>query len=71
MPRCAERAVPREQEGRRRIKASPDAEDLARFRAVSPIAHVDAVTAPLLFMLGAKDQRCGLGLGSGHHGVKR
>jgi dipeptidyl aminopeptidase/acylaminoacyl peptidase len=45
------------QEGRRRMKASPDAEDLARFRAISPIAHVDAVTAPLLFLLGAKDQR--------------
>ena len=40
------------------MKASPNAEDLARFRAMSPIAHVDAVTAPLLFMLGAKDQRC-------------
>jgi len=54
------------QEGRRRIKASPDAEDLARFRAMSPIAHVDAVTAPLLFMLGAKDQRCDLVLWLGN-----
>lgn len=40
------------------MKATPDAEDLAKMRAMSPIAHVDSVTAPLLFMLGAKDQRC-------------
>lgn len=39
------------------MKATPDAEDLAKMRAMSPIAHVDTVTAPLLFMLGAKDQR--------------
>ena len=39
------------------MKTKPDAEDLAKMRAMSPIAHVNHVTAPLLFMLGAKDQR--------------
>jgi dipeptidyl aminopeptidase/acylaminoacyl peptidase len=40
------------------MKARPDAEDLARFREVSPIAHVDKVVAPTFLMLGAKDRRC-------------
>ena len=43
--------------GRRRAAARPAAEDLERFAAVSPIAHVDRVTAPLLVLLGGKDRR--------------
>eukprot|EP00191_Tetraselmis_sp_GSL018_P007403 CAMPEP_0177612022 /NCGR_PEP_ID=MMETSP0419_2-20121207/20928_1 /TAXON_ID=582737 /ORGANISM="Tetraselmis sp., Strain GSL018" /LENGTH=750 /DNA_ID=CAMNT_0019108041 /DNA_START=128 /DNA_END=2378 /DNA_ORIENTATION=- len=44
-------------EGMRRFKPRPDEEDLRRFSEVSPIRYVDSVTAPLLFMLGAKDLR--------------
>lgn len=40
------------------MAARPTAADLERFRSVSPIAHVEKVTAPLLFLLGAKDRRC-------------
>lgn len=40
------------------MSVKPSAEDLRRFQEVSPIAHVYSVTAPLLFMLGAKDRRC-------------
>ena len=46
------------QEGLKRAAVKPSAEDIERFRQVSPIAHVDRVKAPLLFMLGAKDRRC-------------
>lgn len=35
----------------------PSAEALAALRAVSPIAHIDAVRAPVLMLLGAKDRR--------------
>jgi hypothetical protein len=44
------------------MAVKPSAEDLERFEEVSPIAHVGAVTAPLLFMLGAKDRRWGWSL---------
>ena len=44
------------------MAVKPSAEDLERFEEVSPIAHVGAVTAPLLFMLGAKDRRWAGGL---------
>jgi hypothetical protein len=40
------------------MAARPTAEDLERFRSVSPVAHADKVAAPLLFLLGAKDRRC-------------
>ena len=45
------------QEGAARMAVKPSPEDLERFEEVSPIAHVAAVTAPLLFMLGARDRR--------------
>ena len=45
------------QEGMRRMQVKPTLEALERWREVSPIAHVEKVTAPLFFMLGAKDQR--------------
>lgn len=43
--------------GRRRARARPAPEDLERFAAVSPIAHVDRVEAPLLVLLGGRDRR--------------
>lgn len=49
---------PGAQEGLKRMAARPTREDLDRFRAVSPIAHVERVQAAMLFMLGAKDRRC-------------
>ncbi|CAL5219578.1 g1438 [Coccomyxa viridis] len=39
------------------MTVQPTPDQLARFHEVSPIAHVDKVQAPLLFMLGAKDRR--------------
>uniref|UniRef100_A0A383VD43 acylaminoacyl-peptidase n=1 Tax=Tetradesmus obliquus TaxID=3088 RepID=A0A383VD43_TETOB len=45
------------QEGRKRFSAEPSAEDLAKFWAVSPIAHIGGVKGPMMFMLGAKDRR--------------
>lgn len=43
--------------GTARAGGRPAPEDLARFAAVSPIAHAGAVTAPVLMMLGACDRR--------------
>ena len=45
------------QEGLKRMRVKPTTQDLERFRKVSPIAHVDKVSTPLMFMLGAKDRR--------------
>lgn len=39
------------------MSARPTPDNLARFRAVSPIAHVERVAAPLLILLGGKDRR--------------
>lgn len=39
------------------MQVKPTPEDLKRFKEFSPIAHVDEVKAPLMFMLGAKDRR--------------
>jgi acylaminoacyl-peptidase len=43
--------------GRARARPDPTPADLAAFRAVSPIALVGRVTAPMLFLLGAGDRR--------------
>jgi len=43
--------------GKRCAASLPSAEDLQRFTEVSPVAHVGAVKAPLLMMLGACDRR--------------
>ncbi|PNH08402.1 Acylamino-acid-releasing enzyme [Tetrabaena socialis] len=45
------------EEGRRRCAPVPSPADLAAMFAASPAAHVDAVTAPVFMMLGAKDRR--------------
>eukprot|EP00873_Tetraselmis_striata_P005737 jgi/Tetstr1/426001/TSEL_016349.t1 len=45
------------QAGIQKFKPRPDAQDLERFYEVSPIRYVEAVKAPLLFMLGAQDMR--------------
>ncbi len=39
------------------MTTQPSPDQLATFREVSPIHHVNKVKAPLLFMLGAKDRR--------------
>ena len=39
------------------MAAKPSPADLDRFLKHSPAAHVDNVTAPLCFLIGAKDKR--------------
>lgn len=39
------------------MASEPSAEDMERFRACSPIATADRVTAPMCFLLGGKDRR--------------
>lgn len=48
---------PSVQEGVRRFGEVHSPEALERMRAMSPIAHVQAVTAPVMLLLGAKDRR--------------
>ena len=43
--------------GKEAYSEVPSAETLAAMRAISPIAHIDAVRAPVLMLLGAKDRR--------------
>ncbi|MEW5307421.1 MAG: hypothetical protein WDW36_009819 [Sanguina aurantia] len=45
------------EEGMRRATSAPTPADLARMFEMSPIAHVQNIKAPLLFVLGAKDRR--------------
>ena len=43
-----------------RASAVPTAEDMERFRQVSPISCVEAVTSPILMLLGGRDRRAPL-----------
>jgi acylaminoacyl-peptidase len=45
-------------EGLRRLSQQPSEEDIARFRSVSPVGRVGDIKAAMLFLLGAKDERC-------------
>ena len=45
------------EQGRARAQSGPSQEDSQRFFEVSPIRYVDAVTAPMLMMLGSCDRR--------------
>ncbi|GAB4823018.1 hypothetical protein N2152v2_010064 [Parachlorella kessleri] len=45
------------EEGRRRAAAKATPEDLHHLRSISPAAHLHKVSAPMLFLLGAKDRR--------------
>ncbi|KAF8057927.1 Serine/threonine-protein phosphatase PP1 isozyme 1 [Scenedesmus sp. PABB004] len=44
-------------EGRARFGAAPSAADYAAMLAASPVAHVGAVRAPMMLLLGARDRR--------------
>ena len=43
--------------GGQAYREAPDAAQLALMRAVSPVAYIDSVQAPVLMLLGAKDRR--------------
>lgn len=45
------------EESKRRFSSCPSANDLEVFFSKSPVAYIDNIKAPLLFLLGKKDQR--------------
>lgn len=45
------------EEGKRRAAHKPTADEIEHMRAISPAAHLDKVSCPMFFMLGARDRR--------------